>query len=421
MYPRHRIDIRPSDLAFGWLACVRGGDRRRLAADVEGLVSPPDDALACLSVRSGFDLLLGALELPEGSEVLVSAITHPDMIGILELHGLQPVPVDLDLETLSPPPELIEAAVGPATRAILLAPLFGSRVDLQPIAEVARRHGLLVLDDRAQSLEEPGLGGDPYADVSMFSFGPIKTATALGGAVLRVKDPELLERMRRTLEDWPVQPTGELFARTVKFSVLSLLARPALFGAFVRACRWRRRDLDDLLASFVRGFKVPYDDPAFTARIRRGPGAPLLRLVRRRLTAFDGERLARRAALGGRLASALPETLFHPGRGCDVRTHWVLPVVTDDPASLVDALRRRGFDAAPARATSAMTVVPAPADGVEPVAARWFLEHVVFLPAYPELPERAVRDLVDALREAGAEARPVSAPDPARAAEALTR
>ena len=412
MYPRHRIDLRLRDVGFAVLACARGGDRARLAREVERLVSPPEDALACLSVRSGFDLLLGTLAWPPGSEVVVSAITHPDMVGILELHGLRPIPVDLDLETLAPPPELVEAAVGPETRAILLAPLFGTSYDLEPYADIARRHGLLVLDDRAQALREPGLRDGLEADVALYSLGPIKTATALGGGVLRVRDDELRERMRATLDEWPVQPTREFLARALKFGVLSLLARPLLFAGFVRACRWRGRDLDGLLSSFVRGFKVPYDDPAFTARIRRRPSPALLRLVHRRLASFDRDRLARRAALGERLASVLPATLVHPGRGCPVRMHWVFPVLTSEPARLVERLRAQGLDAAPAHATSAIAVVPAPPGFPDPTVARWLLEHVVFLPAYPELSERAVRRVVEALREAGAEAPPVALPQP---------
>jgi perosamine synthetase len=412
VYPRHRIDLRLRDAGFAVLACARGGDRAELAREIERLVSPPDDSIACLSVRSGFDLLIGTLAWPAGSEVVVSAVTHPDMVGILELHGLRPVPVDLDLETLAPRPELVEAAVGPETRAILLAPLFGTSYDLEPYVDVARRRGLLVLDDRAQVLREPGLHDSRDADVALYSLGPIKTATALGGAVLRVRDDELRERMRATLDEWPVQPTGELLARALKFGVLSLLARPLLFAGFVRACRGRGRDLDDLLSSFVRGFKVPYDDPAFTARIRRRPSAALLRLVHRRLAGFDGERLARRAALGERLATALPGTLVHPGGRCPVRTHWVFPVLTSEPVRLVEKLRARGFDAAPAHATSAIAVVPTPPGSTDPVVARWLLEHVVFLPAYPELPERAVRLLVATLREAGAEAPAVALPEP---------
>jgi perosamine synthetase len=412
VYPRHRIDLRLRDVGFAVLACGRRGDRAELAREIERLVSPPDDSIACLSVRSGLDLLLGALAWPAGSEIVVSAITHPDMVGILELHGLRPIPVDLDLETLAPPPALVEAAVGPETRAILLAPLFGTSYDLEPYVDVARRHGLLVLDDRAQALREPGLHDALDADVALYSLGPIKTATALGGAVVRVRDDELRERMRVALDEWPVQPTRELLTRAVKFGVLSLLARPLLFAGFVRACQRRGRDLDDLLSSFVRGFKVPYDDPAFRARIRRRPSPALLRVVHRRLTGFDGERLARRAALGERLASALPGTLAHPGDRCPVRTHWVFPVVTSEPARLVEMLRARGFDAAPAHATSAIAVVPAPPGSVDPAVARWLLEHVVFLPAYPELPGRAVRRLVAALREAGAEVPPVALPEP---------
>ena len=351
--------------------------------------------------------------------MLVSAITHPDMVGILELHGLRPVPVDLDLETLAPPAELVELAVTPDTKAILFAPLFGTTIDLEPYAEIARRNGLLLLEDCAQSLREGGLRSDPHADVSLFSFGAIKTCTSLSGAVLRVRDPELLGRMRRTLDGRPLQPTGEFLRRALKFSALSLLARPVLFGAFARALERRGRGLDPVLSAFVRGFNVPYDDPAFTARIRRRPCAALLRLVRRRLARFDGARLAQRAATGERLADSLPAAFLHPGRGSAIRTHWVFPVVAADPPALISALRRRGLDAAPAHATSAITVVPAPADRPEPVAARWLLEHVVFLPAYPELPERAVRLLVEGMREAGATAEPVSFPAHAQPAGAL--
>jgi dTDP-4-amino-4,6-dideoxygalactose transaminase len=412
MYPRHRIDIGLGDLAFAARACARRADRRRLAEAVERLVSPPDGALACLSVRSGFDLLLDALDFPSGSDILVSAITHPDMVGIVELHGLRPVPVDLDLDTLAPRPELVESAIGPSTRALLVSPLFGTTVDLEPYAELARGTGLLLIEDCAQSLHEPGLRGDPHADATLFSFGPIKTATALGGAVVRVRDPELRERMREALAGRPVQPRRQFLARVLKFAALSALARPRAFRAFVRLCERQGRDLDEMLSSFVRGFKVPYDDAAFRKRIRRRPCGPLLRLLHRRLATFDVGRLARRAALGEHIVEELPAPFFHPGWRAPIRSHWVLPVVSADPTALIAALRREGLDAAPPHATSAIVVVPAPPESpeTEAVSAQWLMEHVVFLPAYPELPERAVRRLLDAVREVGATAAPVEPP-----------
>jgi len=69
----------------------------------------------------------------------VTAITHPDMVRIIGWHGLRPVPVDIDSATLAPRLDLVEAAITGRTRAILVAHLFGSRFDVGPVAEIARR------------------------------------------------------------------------------------------------------------------------------------------------------------------------------------------------------------------------------------------------------------------------------------------
>ena len=102
-------------------------------------------------MRSAFELLLDALALDEGSEILLSAITHPDMARIVSRHGLVPVPVDLDLETLQPRGELLERAVTERTRALVVAHLFGARVDLDEAIAFSRRHGLLLIEDCAQT------------------------------------------------------------------------------------------------------------------------------------------------------------------------------------------------------------------------------------------------------------------------------
>ena len=66
--------------------------------------------------------LAGRIDLPRGAEVLVSAITIPDMIRIIEHHGLVPVPVDLDPQRMSPGEEQWRQAITPATKMILVAP-----------------------------------------------------------------------------------------------------------------------------------------------------------------------------------------------------------------------------------------------------------------------------------------------------------
>ena len=404
MYPRHRLDVSIRDLLFGLSACL-WARRRKLVDEVVRACSPDEDVLVCYSVRSGFDLLLRTLALPVASQVLVSAVTHPDMVRIIEGHGLRAVPIDLDPETLSPRVGLLEEALTTRTHAILVAHLFGNRVDLDLTARFARANGLLLLEDCAQAFRGPHYLGDPLADVAMFSFGPVKTASAAGGALLCVRDPLLRERMRRAQEAWPAQRRREYAGRLLKTLFLVLLARPLPYRLFTGLCGLLGRDLDALVNGAARSFPPSgkanreAEDELFV-RIRRRPSTPLLALLARRLRNFNGTRLARRAEIGEELAGHLPTALKHPGSSACGRTHWLFPVVAADPEEFVSVLRRRGFDAS--RATSNIAAVQAPPDLpiLTPKEANLMMSDVVFLPVYPGLPDRALRSLVRTLEEA---------------------
>jgi dTDP-4-amino-4,6-dideoxygalactose transaminase len=88
----------------------------------------------------------------------------------------------------------------------------------------------------------------------------------------------------------------------------------------------------------------------------------------------------------------------HPGRSAVDPTHWVFPVLTENPNALVARLRSNGFDAA--RATSGIGVVRAPDDrpDVRPIEARRLVSSVVFLPAYPELSSGELERMLEVLR-----------------------
>jgi perosamine synthetase len=385
-------DISFGDLLFALRACLRArypeAEQRVLAVWAGG-----DSGLACLSVRSAFDLALEALAFEPGDEVAVSAITHPDMVRVLEAHGLRALPVDVDPDSLTPRADLLERLIGPRTRAFLVAHLFGARADLGPLAEVSRRHGLLLIEDCAQSFRGPDDSGSPLADISLFSFGAIKTATALGGALVRVKDPALLARMRRLHDQWQAQRHREYATRVLKFVGLVTLARPRPYWLFERSVRLAGKDFDSFLANTVKGFP----GPALVSRIRRRPSAALLALVERRLRLFDRSRLERRARLGEHLAAGLPKSLFHPGHDALDRTHWVFPVVASGRADVTTSLRRSGFDAA--TATSSLAAIPAPNDRPElvPQAAVRIMSDIVFLPLYPELEEAELDEMLEAV------------------------
>lgn len=403
MNPRHRLDLRARDLLYALLACLFAGSRRGRAAALAESWS--HEGIACRSLRSAFDLLLATVALPPESEVLMSAITHPDMVRIARTHGLTVVPLDLDPETLAPRLDALERAVTGRTRMLVVAHLFGTRIDLVPLAQFARGHDLLLVEDCAQGFVSPAETGDPDADVSLYSFGSIKTATALGGALARVRDPETRARMARLQAVYPVQPRTALARKALATLALSMLGRPALYGVAFRFCRIRGRSFDELLEQVVRGFAT-LPDEQFYPRIREQPSAPLLALLARRLRTFNAARLAQRARLGEELAASLARELFHPGGHAPVRTHWLFPVVAAEPTALIATLRAAGFDATPA--TTSICVVRAPPERpeLEPVAAGRLMRQIVFVPAYPELREHDRQRLCAVL---------ASPPSPARA------
>ncbi|HZZ27911.1 MAG TPA: aminotransferase class V-fold PLP-dependent enzyme [Pirellulales bacterium] len=393
MWVRKRLDIRWSDLGSALRDCITTWNRAAAADDLEDLWSAAGDAFACLSVRTGFDLWLKALELPPGSEVLVSAITIPDMVRIIEAHGLVPIPVDVDPDDLSIDRESLERAITSRTRAILVAHLFGTRQPLEPILEFAQLHSLFVAEDCAQAFSGRHYTGHPQADVSMFSFGSIKTATALGGALLCVRDAEVLARMQKLQAGYPIQSRGGFAKRVFKYSLMKLMSYGVPFAALVWSLRLMRRNPEQFVTSLTRGFP----GPNLLTLIRRQPSAPLVALMHRRIAFFNRRSLARRTQRGQRLLSLLPASVPSPGSQSKTHCFWVFPVLHDDPSRLIRRLFNAGFDAS--RAHSLYVVSP-PADRSElrAIMAEAMLPLIVNLPCYGEMPDFELRHLAEEVR-----------------------
>lgn len=397
MIPRKRLDIGWTDLLFGFACCLWPGGRERMRHRLEHLWSPEGHGLACLSVRSGFDALLSELDLPRGSEVLVSAITIRDMTRILEEHGLVPVPVDLDMRTLAVDPESLARAVTPRSRAILVAHLFGSRMPLEPVLGAAREHGLFVIEDCAQAYCADYCGDDyrghPECDVSLFSFGPIKTATALAGGLIGFRDRSLRDRVAERQASWPVQGRGRFLTRICKYSLLKLLSYRPVFSLFYQGCRIVGASHDEIISASVRGFA----GPGFFERIRQRPSYPLLALLARRLK-DDGAGIEDRVALARRAIGLMP-AVERPGDQAPWHTHWVFPIQEDEPEMLIPSLWSRGFDAT--RGASSLCVVEPPEGRpeTEPSKARRAFSRLLYLPVHPGLRRRDVERLARAVQE----------------------
>jgi dTDP-4-amino-4,6-dideoxygalactose transaminase len=397
MIPRQGLDIGWSDLLFALQACLRSTNPDMVRRRLEATWSPGHESVACLSVRSGFDALLAKVDWPPGSEVLVSAATIRDMPGLISEHGFVPVPVDVDFRTLTIEPASLAGAITPRTRGILAAHLFGSRMSMSPIRDIARQHHLLVIEDCAQAFAADGYRGDPDSDVTLFSFGPIKTATALGGGILRFRDHELGRRVREHLRQWPEQSNRQFVSRVAKYCLLVLLSARPIFSFWTNILRLLRIDYDALISRSVRGF----GGSGFLGKIRRQPSAALLALLERRLQTYSQQRIDQRQKRARQALELLPYVSI-PGRGNPSHTFWVFPILCDQPEELRQHLIACGFDAT--RGASSMCVAE-PRDASHPPAHQTArdLSRLLYLPVYPGLAVADLERLAEAIAGFGAE------------------
>ena len=150
-----------------------------------------------VGMASGTDALLLSLMVygvGRGDEVITTPYTFFATAGSISRLGAVPVFVDVERTTYNLDPRLVEAAVTPRTKAIIPVHLYGQCADMHPIMEVAKRHGLVVIEDACQSIgsEYKGRRAGSIGHVGSFSFFPSKNLGAFGDAGMVTTDDDAL-------------------------------------------------------------------------------------------------------------------------------------------------------------------------------------------------------------------------------------
>lgn len=358
--PRLRLDIGWRDLASVLRPGVGGPElwQARIAA----LAPPGTVAVAGLSVRTLFDALLGEAGIGPGHTVVASPVNIEGMAQLVQAHGATLTTVDLDAGTLVPAPGRL---AHPGASMVLYTHLYGPGPVL-----AARPEGVpddcLIVEDRAQAFDGQ-LMISPGADVALYSFGPIKMRTALGGAVALFRDANLAQAVVVRLARWPVRGDGWFLRRVLKYAGLKAASHPLIFGLIHRGLTGSGRDVDTALGSMARGFGG--DQPVQQA-VRYRPPARLMRLLARRLERAGPPGRAVPRDLLEQVATIFPV----PGLERETPPVWLLPVLPDHPEALIAALVEHGYDAT--RGATSMRVI---GHGPAPVAEA-LMTRVVYLP-----------------------------------------
>ena len=153
---------------------------------------------------SALHMALLAAGVGRGDEVITVPFTFVATVSAIDYTGATPVFVDIDPQTFTLDAAKLEAAITGKTKAIIPVHLYGQCADMDPILAIAKRHGLVVIEDACQAhgAEYKGRRAGSMGDMACFSFYPGKNLGAYGEAGMVVTDNPEFTRTIRMLRDW---------------------------------------------------------------------------------------------------------------------------------------------------------------------------------------------------------------------------
>lgn len=156
-------------------------------------------AIGCASGTDALQVSMMALGIKPDDEIITTPFTFVATTETIVLLGAVPVYVDIDPRTYNIDPTLIERAMTTRTRAIMPVHLYGQPADMDPIMEIAKKHGVAVIEDAAQAMgaEYKGVKVGGIGHLGAISFFPSKNLGAYGDAGMVVtNDDSLAEKVR---------------------------------------------------------------------------------------------------------------------------------------------------------------------------------------------------------------------------------
>jgi dTDP-4-amino-4,6-dideoxygalactose transaminase len=163
-----------------------------------------DQGIAVNTGTSALHLALLAAGVGPGDEVITVPFTFVATVAAIGYTGARPVFVDIDPRSLTMDVAQLEAAITPRTKAVVPVHLYGQPADMDPLLAIARKHGLIVIEDACQAhgAEYNGRRVGSLGDLGCFSFYPGKNLGACGeGGIVVTSNPKYAETVRM-LRDW---------------------------------------------------------------------------------------------------------------------------------------------------------------------------------------------------------------------------
>jgi dTDP-4-amino-4,6-dideoxygalactose transaminase len=357
------------------------------------------EAVVVPSGRAGLRFIFDALDLPQGADVVCASFAYPVVPFLAHSLGYSVRFADVELERLGMDPEALAATITDRTRVVIATHLYGVPCRIREIADIARAHGAVLIEDCAHcfgAAEGDGLAGS-FGDFGYFSFETSKPINTMGGGIVTVRDPDLAARVREVARAQNRNGWGWLARRLAKTTFESVVTNPLVFNLGVYpALRLMSRD-EEASDRFASGYQR--DETTLAGRMGTFTNyQSVLGLDQMHEVAPTVER---RIANAERLMDGVGSKVhFQRARSSDVRSNYMLvTALMPRLAETAHRLLQAGVDTKRHYMRDCTAI--GGAGGSFPNAVRCERE-VLHLPAYPELSDdqidrvaRRVSDVVD--------------------------
>ncbi len=185
-------------------------------------------AIAVNSGTSALDIAVQALDLPKGSEIITTPFTFAATSNSILYNGHVPVFADIDPVTRNIRPDEIQRKITPKTRAITYVDYAGHPCAIDEIQEIAREHDLLLIEDACHAFGASYKGRKigTFADLTIFSFHPVKPITTGEGGAVVTDDPDLNAKLRLLRSHGITRDVGSMFGEGASWGYdMQLLGR----------------------------------------------------------------------------------------------------------------------------------------------------------------------------------------------------
>jgi UDP-2-acetamido-2-deoxy-ribo-hexuluronate aminotransferase len=221
-------------------------------------------AITCSSGTDALLMALMALDIGPGDEVITVPYTWISTAEVIVLLNAKPVFVDIQSDTMNMNPDLVEAAITAKTRAIMPVSIYGQCADMTRINAIAKKHGIPVIEDGAQSFGATHYGKRSCALslIGCTSFFPSKPLGCYGdGGAIFTNDDALAEKMRQIrMHGQKVKHHHSLVGLNGRLDTLQAAILLEKFELFPEECRlrWEIGKRYDTLLAGIAGIQTPF-------------------------------------------------------------------------------------------------------------------------------------------------------------------